>query len=235
MRQAVATDLLSATAAATCCMDRTRTLNDVALAMGATQYLVLEAGTTHPVDGSGIVASNWTFDSISVIGRQTITRLAEAAFAVGLALTATPVQIGDLGPFPSTLNETELRLLAAFGHREVLCFRTQAGTARFLTLMTAQTAGSIDASAARRAQLLVSYLVSHLAPIRTVAKPADPLSDRERECLFWVSEGKTTDEVSVILGVSANTAGTYIQNTIQKLGASNRAMAVAVAIRQGIL
>ena len=45
----------------------------------------------------------------------------------------------------------------------------------------------------------------------------DPLSDRERECLFWVSEGKTTDEVALILGVSSNTVNSYVTHAIQKL------------------
>ena len=67
------------------------------------------------------------------------------------------------------------------------------------------------------------------------AAAQDPLSDRERECLIWVSEGKTTDEVALILGVSGNTVNSYITHAIQKLSASNRAMAIATAIRSGII
>ena len=67
------------------------------------------------------------------------------------------------------------------------------------------------------------------APIIEAA--ADALSERERECLFWVSEGKTTGEVAVILGVTSNTVNSYLANAIQKFGASNRAMAIATAIR----
>ena len=63
----------------------------------------------------------------------------------------------------------------------------------------------------------------------------DPLSERERECLAWVSQGKTTDEVAVILGVSSNTVNSYVAHAIQKFGASNRAMAIATAIRSGII
>ncbi len=42
-----------------------------------------------------------------------------------------------------------------------------------------------------------------------------------------MSEGKTTDEVAVILGVSGNTVNSYITHAIQKLSASNRPMAIA--------
>ena len=64
---------------------------------------------------------------------------------------------------------------------------------------------------------------------------AGALSERERECLQWVSEGKTTDEVALILGVSSNTVNSYVAHAIQKFGASNRAMAIATAIRSGII
>ena len=41
--------------------------------------------------------------------------------------------------------------------------------------------------------------------------------------------------VVVILGVSANTVNKYIVSSIQKFGAGNRAMAIAVAIRAGVI
>jgi DNA-binding CsgD family transcriptional regulator len=63
----------------------------------------------------------------------------------------------------------------------------------------------------------------------------DPLSERERECMRWVSEGKTTDEVAMILGVSSNTVNSYVGHAMQKLSASNRAMAMATAIRNGLI
>ena len=216
-------------------MERTRTLQDVAFAMGASHYIVVEASASASGQPGAIVASNWTFDAIAVVGRPTISRLADAAFAVGHGPSPAPVLTTDLGPFPSTLDQAEIDLLQAFGHMEAICFRVRVGGTNYLALLTARAAGCIDGTEAFRGQLLVSYLVSELAPKRLPLRPANPLSDRERECLVWVAEGKTTDEIALIIGVSANTAGTYISHAIQKLGASNRAMAIAVAIRQGIL
>ena len=79
------------------------------------------------------------------------------------------------------------------------------------------------------------YALSQIPEMLRQAAAQDPLSDRERECLAWVSEGKTTDEVALILGVSANTVNSYVTHAIQKLSASNRAMAIATAIRNGII
>jgi LuxR family transcriptional regulator, quorum-sensing system regulator BjaR1 len=57
-----------------------------------------------------------------------------------------------------------------------------------------------------------------------------PLTDREKDCLGWVATGKTDWEMSLILGISAETAKTYVKNAMQKLNATNRAQAVALAI-----
>lgn len=82
--------------------------------------------------------------------------------------------------------------------------------------------------------MISCYALSQIAP-DLVVEPGDPLSERERECLRWVSEGKTTDEVAMILGVSSNTVNSYVTHAIQKLSASNRAMAMATAIRNGLI
>ncbi len=95
--------------------------------------------------------------------------------------------------------------------------------------------GRIDPASLTRAQLKCCYALSQTPQLLAGATTQDPLSDRERECLFWVSEGKTTDEVAVILGVSSNTVNSYITHAMQKLSASNRAMAIATAVRSGII
>jgi LuxR family quorum sensing-dependent transcriptional regulator len=53
------------------------------------------------------------------------------------------------------------------------------------------------------------------------------LTDRERDALAWVAEGKSDWEISVILGVSEGTARFHVDNARKKLGAVNRAQAVA--------
>ena len=57
--------------------------------------------------------------------------------------------------------------------------------------------------------------------------PVDPLTRRERDALALVADGKTDWEVSVILGISEATARFHIDNGRKKLGAVNRAQAVA--------
>ncbi len=61
------------------------------------------------------------------------------------------------------------------------------------------------------------------------------LTQRESECLTWTANGKTSWEISVILGVSESTATFHLRNAGVKLKASNRAHAVAKALHLGLI
>ena len=62
-----------------------------------------------------------------------------------------------------------------------------------------------------------------------------PLSKREREILQKVADGSTTRQVANELGISPHTVKTHLERIFEKLGANDRAQAVAMAIRQGIV
>jgi len=62
-----------------------------------------------------------------------------------------------------------------------------------------------------------------------------PLSKREREILQKVADGATTRQVANELGISPHTVKTHLERIFEKLGANDRAQAVAMAIRQGIV
>lgn len=61
------------------------------------------------------------------------------------------------------------------------------------------------------------------------------LSEREIECLQWVSMGKTAWETAAILGRSQRTVEFHLKNAVGKLGASNTLHAAAISIRKGLL
>ena len=61
------------------------------------------------------------------------------------------------------------------------------------------------------------------------------LSAREKEILFWLAEGKSNWDVSVILGISERTIRFHIKNVMKKLNAVNRTHAVAIAICENII
>jgi DNA-binding NarL/FixJ family response regulator len=61
------------------------------------------------------------------------------------------------------------------------------------------------------------------------------LSDRELEILACLARGSTNREMASKLIISPNTVKTHVHNILKKLGASNRAEAVARAASQGLI
>ena len=61
------------------------------------------------------------------------------------------------------------------------------------------------------------------------------LSPREQECLRWSAVGKTSPEIAVIIDRSVETVRLHLKNANRKLGASNRAHAIAKAMQLGLM
>jgi DNA-binding NarL/FixJ family response regulator len=73
--------------------------------------------------------------------------------------------------------------------------------------------------------------------VQTAEKKGDAaaLSRREKEILQKVAYGATTKEVAHDLGISPHTVKTHLERIFEKLGANDRAQAVAIAIRTGLV
>ena len=63
----------------------------------------------------------------------------------------------------------------------------------------------------------------------------DIFTPREHEVLKWLVEGKTSWEISCLLGISEATVNFHFKNINAKLGTVNRQHTVATAIRQGLI
>jgi len=61
------------------------------------------------------------------------------------------------------------------------------------------------------------------------------LTRREYEILRHVAMGQTNPEIAIALGLTRNTVKTYLQRTLEKLGARNRVEALTRANQLGIL
>lgn len=66
-------------------------------------------------------------------------------------------------------------------------------------------------------------------------RPGEGLTDREIDCLNWTAAGKTSAEISEIIGLSEHTVNHYLNRATRKLDTVNRTQAVAKAIRTGII
>jgi len=92
-----------------------------------------------------------------------------------------------------------------------------------------------DAYAGRAtlAQEAVQALIQ--PPPTTPAAPGFDLTMREREVLALLIKGLNNNEIANQLSISNATAKAHVSNILSKLGVSNRAKAVAVAIQQKLV
>ena len=67
------------------------------------------------------------------------------------------------------------------------------------------------------------------------SKGAIELTQREKECLLWAAEGKTSDETANILHISESTVRFHLNNAARKLNVHNRRHAIARAICLGLI
>jgi DNA-binding CsgD family transcriptional regulator len=57
------------------------------------------------------------------------------------------------------------------------------------------------------------------------------LTERECEAIHWLALGKRDLEIASIMGAAPKTVSKHVENTLRKLGASNRTTAVRAAVR----
>lgn len=204
-----------------------RTASDI----GADHYLVVQCLSGRANEESRVLVSNWVYDAMQTVGQKHILRIIQSHLSTPLGMRARPFGCDSLTGF---LPGDVIEGLERHGHQEFASQQLQVGQARFGILFSAGSSGALNRTAASHAQMICCYALSQIAP-DLIVDATDPLSDRERECLRWVSEGKTTEDVAMILSVSPNTVNSYIAHAMQKLSANNRAMAMATAIRNGMI
>ena len=67
------------------------------------------------------------------------------------------------------------------------------------------------------------------------ASSTQGVTARERQVLAWMRQGKSNQEIGLLLGISALTVKNHVQKILRKLSASNRAQAVAQAMSLQLL
>jgi DNA-binding NarL/FixJ family response regulator len=84
--------------------------------------------------------------------------------------------------------------------------------------------------------LVVQYRKPGLRGARADAfVPSATLTERERDVLGLLTEGKNSREIARELFISGETVRTYVQGVLDKLGAHSRLEAVALARRHGVV
>jgi two-component system nitrate/nitrite response regulator NarL len=134
--------------------------------------------------------------------------------------------------------ETRVVMIAARPEPKQVYRALAQGAAGYLT-MDADARELCDAitAVARGATVLSPELQTSVAgEIRLRAPRTGPvMTKRERETLRLIAEGLSAPAIGTTLHVSTATVKTHLQHIYEKLGVSERAAAVAEAMRRGLL
>lgn len=199
----------------------------------------------HPVTRDGLRSALSTSDDIEIAGEATNGQ--EAVEAVkelspdvvfmdvrmpGMdGLEATRV-IHDISP------ETKVILFTVEESRAAIADAIRAGVSGYL-LKDVSAAELIQAARLAlegKAVIHPTLTRAFIEEIQYVEQPRDtPLSRRESQILQKVAYGATTKEVAHDLGISPHTVKTHLERIFEKLGANDRAQAVAIALRKGLV
>ena len=128
--------------------------------------------------------------------------------------------------------ETHVLILTTFGTADGLGHALAAGASGALV----KTAELPELLAAIRATAAGGRTISpEIEQILADDPPIPELTPRQAEVLASVTRGFTNEDIARQLGLSLATVKDYLNTTFAKIGAANRAEAVAIALRKHLL
>ncbi len=210
--------------------------------MGAPEPLTVLLVDDHELIRQGLARAFERTEDFSVVGEAGSVKEGIAlAEELDPAIVVTDVRLPDgtgldlVRHLRQASDTVGIVVLTMYAGDEQLFGALEAGASAFV----AKDSPSDDViAAARHASVSPrSFAAADLAgAMRRRLSPSGPqLSARETEVLKLLAEGLGVAAISRQLFVSESTAKTHISKIYEKLGAANRAQAIMIAIRSGLL
>ena len=177
-------------------------------------------------------------------GQEAIRRVRELAPDVVLMDVALPGGIGGLEATEAILSErpaTRVIILTQYEQGEYIRRALKIGAQGYLLKRSASSQlKEAIRTVARGERYLHPVAAEELVELVTSGRSLDledyeSLTQRERQVLKLLAEGKTSRDIAKYLGVSLKTAMTHRSNLMAKLGMHSRAEVIKFAIRKGII
>lgn len=193
--------------------------------VGASHYLLARYDLLQEKGLDFIVTSNWPFDLVRRVG---------SLLAEGYS-RSTEIEkcLALLQPQFESLPD-DCMPPAGLSRRYCILFFS-VGRARFALLLLFPEELILSQERLREAALLAAYAASSFEERQRASNRDFDLTERELECLFWIAEGKTSDEIALILGISRNTINNYITSVMRKTATKTRSEAIAYVVRNNLV
>jgi DNA-binding NarL/FixJ family response regulator len=216
--------------------------------MSAARVLIVD---DHAIVRDGIRALLAHAEDIVVVGEA-----AGGRDAIRLAQTLSPdvilmdVAMPDLGGLEATLEIRKVRpdariiVLSQYGDAEYVRRFLRAGVSGYVLKKAAGADLVAAIRAVHRGGLVLDPEVARDAVTGEPAAPADVaagedpyerLTDREKQVLKLVAEGRSNKEVADLLGISVKTAMSHREHVMAKIGAHSRTDLIRFALRCGVI
>ncbi|KQO78975.1 helix-turn-helix domain-containing protein [Rhizobium sp. Leaf262] len=192
---------------------------------GAAHYLLAREDLLQEAGLNFIITSDWPFDLVRRLGAE-LTNNQNRVSEMEKCLTLLK---------PRILFLPEDAVIAHGIDRKYCALTFCVGRVRFsLLLLFAEDTVPVD-DRLREAAMLAGYFASSGIVAESRIERDIDLTERELECLFWIAEGKTSDEMATILGISRNTINNYITSVMRKTATKTRSEAIAYAVRNNLV
>ncbi|MEU2002816.1 response regulator [Rhodococcus sp. NPDC019627] len=202
-------------------------------------------GDDHPIFRDGVVRALVASEDIEVVGEADDGAAALALIrdlVPDVALLDYRMPELDGAQVAAAVRNAELTtrvlLLSAHDESAIVYHALQEGAAGFLPKEStrAEIVRAVRECAQGRDVLPASLAAGLAGEVRRRSEPAGPtLSGREREVLALIAQGQSIPTIARELYLAPSTVKTHVQRLYDKLGVSDRAAAVAEAMRRGLL
>ncbi len=193
----------------------------------------------HPAFQEGLAAILNTQQDMRLIAQATTAQQGIAIYDEHLPdVTLMDVRLPDLSGIEAlaqirAVHPTARILMLSTFQGDASIARSLAAGARGYMLKTMLPSEMLDAIRAAHAGL---RYISPLAAIQLATYLSEqPLTMRESEILKHVATGNSNRDIGKLLFISEQTVKAHLRHIMDKLGASDRAHSVAIAVRRGFL
>jgi DNA-binding CsgD family transcriptional regulator len=193
--------------------------------VGASHYLLARADLVQEAGLDFVVTSDWPFDLVTNLGDTFVGGFARATELEKCMQLFQP----HFALLPSTAEVPD------GASRQYCSLMFNIGRSRLALMFLFDDGFILSQERLRDVGLLTAYFTSLLQCGVSKSDRDFELTDRELECLFWIAEGKTSDEIAMILGISRNTINNYITSVMRKTATKTRSEAIAFAVRNNLV